>query len=69
MTFPREGQRQRDTGRFDSTDFEADFFCGFEIVLATDLVFGIAAEAGFDNAFGASPFEGRLLDLGLDLDD
>jgi hypothetical protein len=73
MTFPREGQRQRDTGRFGSTDFEADFFCGFDVVLATDLVFGLAAEAGFDTAFGAFPFEDRLLDLGLglglDLDD
>ena len=48
MTFPREGQRQRDTGRFGSTDFEADFFFGFEAVLATDLVLRVAAEAGFD---------------------
>ena len=64
MTFPREGQRQRDTGRFGSTDFEADFFCGFEAVLATDLVLGVAAEAGFDTAFGAVPFEDGLLELG-----
>ena len=69
MTFPQEGQRQRDTSRLGSTDFEADFFCGFDVVLATDLIFGVAAEAGFDNAFGAFPFEDRLLDLGLDLDD
>jgi hypothetical protein len=66
MTFPREGQRQRDTGRFGSTDFEADFFCGFDVVFATDLVFGVSADAGFDTAFGAVPFEDRLLDLGLD---
>jgi len=71
MIFPREGQRQRDTGRFGSTDFEAELFCGFDVVFATDLVFGLAAEAGFDTAFGAFPFEDRLLDLdlGLDLDD
>ena len=66
MTFPREGQRQRDTGRLGSTDFEADFFCGFEAVLATDLVLGVADEAGFDTAFVAVPFEDELLDLGLD---
>jgi hypothetical protein len=29
MTFPREGQRQRDTSLLGSTDFEADFFLRF----------------------------------------
>jgi hypothetical protein len=66
ITFPREGQRQRETGRFGSTDFEADFFCGFDAVLETDLVLGVADEAGFDTAFVAVPFEDELLDLGLD---
>ena len=39
---------------------------GFEAVLATDLVLGVAAEAGFDTAFEAVPFEDGLLDLSLD---